>query len=49
MCVSLERQKGKHITANLSNLKEDMPDNPIIAEALNMFDEEVSNDIKSGK
>jgi predicted ATPase len=46
MCVSLERQKGKSITANLSNLKEDMPDNPIIAEALNMFDEELNLDLK---
>jgi predicted ATPase len=41
LCCSLEKNKNRSIHANLSNLKEGLPDNPIIQEALNMFDDEI--------
>ena len=45
LCCSLEKEKGKSVIANFSNLKDGLPDNPIVEEALKMFDEEIKIDL----
>lgn len=45
LCCSLERERGKSVEVLFSNLKDGLPNNPIVDEALNMFDEEVKIDL----
>jgi AAA15 family ATPase/GTPase len=49
LCCSLSKDSEDVVISKNANLKEGMPDNPIIEEALKMFDEEISIDIKLGK
>jgi predicted ATPase len=47
MCWNLEREIGKSVTNSFSNLKEGiLPHNSIIEEAIKMFDQEISVDLK---
>ncbi len=44
-CFSLEKSKGQPINSVISNMKEGLPENEIIEEALAMFNEEIKNSL----
>jgi len=47
-CWNLEREKGKSVTSNFKSLMDGvLPSNTIIDEAIEMFDQEIANELKS--
>jgi len=46
-CVSLIKEKDKPVRYTIEDMKNGLPDNPIIEEALAMFNEEILNDLKA--
>jgi AAA15 family ATPase/GTPase len=45
-CISLEREKGAPVRASISNLQYEFPENSIIDESLEMFNEDINSSLK---
>jgi len=44
-CFSLDKERNKSVKYSVRNLKDGVPDNPIIQEAITMFNEEIKLDL----
>lgn len=44
-CVSLTKEKGQSVQVKIENMKNGLPDNPIIQEAIKMFNEDLNREL----